>query len=656
MQVSELFKQSNTILLDGGMGTMLQAAGLQLGARPEELNITDPQLIEGIHAQYAAAGSRIINANTFGASAHKLAGSAYSLEEIIAAGIANCKRACAPHGALAALDVGPLGELLEPNGTLAFEDAVEEYARIVRAGAAAGADLIFFETFTDLYELKAALLAARENSSLPILASMSFEAGGRTFTGCTVESFGVTARGLGASAVGINCSLGPKEIFPMAKRLTEAVPGNFPVFVKPNAGLPRADGSGYDITPQLFEMCIRDRYHPIYEAMGGVPAIREVQFSIIQNRGCFGGCNFCAIQLHQGRRVTSRSADSIVAEAERMTHEPDFKGYIHDIGGPTANFRFPSCREQMLRGMCNGGKHCLAPTTCSHMIVDHSDYLKILRRVRELPGVKKVFIRSGIRFDYLMADPDDTFFKELVEYHVSGQLKVAPEHCAPNTLAYMGKPPIQTFNKFKDKFYELSKKAGKKQYLVPYLMSSHPGSTLKDAVYLAEYLYKNHMRPEQVQDFYPTPGTVSTCMFYTGLDPYTLKPVFVEKTPEGKALQRALLQYYEPRNAEKVVKALQLTHREDLIPLLVPAVGRRAVQRTARRAESAEVTIHNDGTYTVHPNQKGRSTGKNARAAAPAGRQPSPGARFAPNSAPGHKPKNNQQKENATWKTGKKKK
>ena len=254
MQVNELFKQSNTILLDGGMGTMLQAAGLKLGARPEELNITDPQLIEGIHAQYAAAGSRIINANTFGASAHKLAGSAYSLEEIIAAGIANCKRACAPYGALAALDVGPLGELLEPNGTLAFEDAVGEYARIVRAGAAAGADLIFFETFTDLYELKAALLAARENSSLPILASMSFEAGGRTFTGCTVESFGVTARGLGANAVGINCSLGPKEIFPMAKRLTEAVPGDFPVFVKPNAGLPRADGSGYDITPQLFAL------------------------------------------------------------------------------------------------------------------------------------------------------------------------------------------------------------------------------------------------------------------------------------------------------------------------------------------------------------------------------------------------------------------
>ena len=254
MQVNELFTQPNTILLDGGMGTMLQAAGLKLGARPEELNLTDPALIEGIHAQYAAAGSRIINANTFGASAHKLAGSAYTLEEVIAAGIANCKRACAPYGALAALDVGPLGELLEPNGTLAFEDAVAEFGRIVRAGAAAGADLIFFETFTDLYELKAALLAAKENSTLPILASMSFEAGGRTFTGCTVESFAATARGLGADAIGINCSLGPREIFPMAKRLAEAVPGSFPVFVKPNAGLPRADGSGYDITPQLYAM------------------------------------------------------------------------------------------------------------------------------------------------------------------------------------------------------------------------------------------------------------------------------------------------------------------------------------------------------------------------------------------------------------------
>ena len=254
MQANELFTQSHTILLDGGMGTMLQASGLKLGARPEELNIEDPALIERIHGMYAAAGSRIVNANTFGASAHKLADSQYTLEEIIMAGIRCCKRACAPYGALTALDVGPLGELLEPSGTLAFEDALNEYARIVRAGVAAGADLIFFETFTDLYELKAALLAAKENSTLPVLASMSFEAGGRAFTGCTVESFAVTARGLGADAVGINCSLGPKEIFPMAKRLTEALPGDFPVFVKPNAGLPRADGSGYDITPQLYAL------------------------------------------------------------------------------------------------------------------------------------------------------------------------------------------------------------------------------------------------------------------------------------------------------------------------------------------------------------------------------------------------------------------
>ena len=288
MQVNELFKQSNTILLDGGMGTMLQAAGLKLGARPEELNITDPALIEGIHAQYAAAGSRIVNANTFGASAHKLAGSAYTLEQIIAAGIANCKRACAPYGALTALDVGPLGELLEPSGTLAFEDAVAEYARIVKAGEAAGADLIFFETYTDLYELKAALLAAKENTHLPILASMSFEAGGRTFTGCTVESFAATARGLGADAVGINCSLGPKEIFPMAKRLAEAVPGNFPVFVKPNAGLPRADGSGYDITPQLFALQMKP-YRELHLFAAGGCCGTTPEFIKLLN-GTFAGC------------------------------------------------------------------------------------------------------------------------------------------------------------------------------------------------------------------------------------------------------------------------------------------------------------------------------------------------------------------------------
>lgn len=288
MQVNELFKQSNTILLDGGMGTMLQAAGLKLGARPEELNITDPALIEGIHGQYAAAGSCIVNANTFGASAHKLAGSAYTLEQVITAGIENCKRACAPYGALTALDVGPLGELLEPSGTLAFEDAVAEYARIVKAGEAAGADLIFFETYTDLYELKAALLAAKENTHLPILASMSFEAGGRTFTGCTVESFAATARGLGADAVGINCSLGPKEIFPMAKRLAEAVPGNFPVFVKPNAGLPRADGSGYDITPQLFALQMKP-YRELHLFAAGGCCGTTPEFIKLLN-GTFAGC------------------------------------------------------------------------------------------------------------------------------------------------------------------------------------------------------------------------------------------------------------------------------------------------------------------------------------------------------------------------------
>lgn len=330
------------------------------------------------------------------------------------------------------------------------------------------------------------------------------------------------------------------------------------------------------------------RYHPSYEALGGVPAIEEVEFSIIHNRGCYGGCNFCAITLHQGRRVTSRSVDSVVQEGELLTKQPGFKGYIHDVGGPTANFRLPSCGRQMTKGICQGGKKCLAPSPCPHLIVDHKEYLAMLRRLRALPGVKKVFIRSGIRYDYLIWDKDETFFRELVEHHVSGQLKVAPEHCAPNTLKYMGKPPVEVFNKFSKRFYELTKQAGKKQYLVPYLMSSHPGSTLKDAVILAEYLYRHNIRPEQVQDFYPTPGTVSTCMFYTGLDPYTLEPVFVEKTAEGKALQRALLQYYEPRNTEKVVKALHMTHREDLIPLLAPGYKPRAAAGPGRGQRASE--------------------------------------------------------------------
>ena len=318
MQVNELFKQSNTILLDGGMGTMLQAAGLKLGARPEELNITDPALIEGIHGQYAAAGSRIVNANTFGASAHKLAGSAYTLEQVITAGIENCKRACAPYGALTALDVGPLGELLEPSGTLAFEDAVAEYARIVKAGEAAGADLIFFETYTDLYELKAALLAAKENTHLPILANMSFEAGGRTFTGCTVESFAATARGLGADAVGINCSLGPKEIFPMAKRLAEAVPGNFPVFVKPNAGLPRADGSGYDITPQLFALQMKP-YRELHLFAAGGCCGTTPEFIKLLN-GTFAGCT-PGRPAHRMPSVLCTPVDAVIVDGITVVGE-----------------------------------------------------------------------------------------------------------------------------------------------------------------------------------------------------------------------------------------------------------------------------------------------------------------------------------------------
>ena len=288
MQASELFNQPNTILLDGGMGTMLQAAGMKLGTRPEDLNIENPELIRSIHAKYAAAGSRVVNANTFGASPHKLADSKYTLEEVITAGIANCKQAVAPYGAMVTLDVGPLGELLEPSGTLAFEDAVAEYGRIVRAGVAAGADILYFETFTDLYEMKAALLAAKENSTLPIMASMSFEANGRTFTGCTVESFAATARGLGANAVGINCSLGPKEIFPMAKRLAEAVPGDFPVFVKPNAGLPRADGSGYDITPQLYAMQMKPYRELHLFAAGGCCGTTPEFIKLLNS--VFAGC------------------------------------------------------------------------------------------------------------------------------------------------------------------------------------------------------------------------------------------------------------------------------------------------------------------------------------------------------------------------------
>lgn len=305
-------------------------------------------------------------------------------------------------------------------------------------------------------------------------------------------------------------------------------------------------------------------YHPSYEKLGGVPGIREVEFSITHNRGCFGACNFCSIAFHQGRYVTSRSKKSIVTEAEKLTRMPNFKGYIHDIGGPTANFRKPSCDYQLEHGLCKG-KKCLSPKPCANLKVDHSEYLDILRSVRSLPGVKKVFIRSGIRYDYLLEDRDDTFFRELVENHVSGQLKVAPEHCSASVLDKMGKPHIEAYIAFSKRYFQYTGEVNKEQYLVPYLMSSHPGSTLDDAIELALFLKKNHIRPEQVQDFYPTPGTISTCMFYTGLDPYTMEEVYVARSEHDKALQRALLQYYNPKNHRLVEEALKRAGRYDLI-------------------------------------------------------------------------------------------
>ncbi len=305
-------------------------------------------------------------------------------------------------------------------------------------------------------------------------------------------------------------------------------------------------------------------YHPSYEAAGGVPAIEEVRFSLVSCRGCFGGCSFCALTFHQGRIVQTRSHESILAEAQQMVWEPDFKGYIHDVGGPTANFRQPACKKQLTKGVCPT-QQCLFPKPCKNMIADHSDYLALLRKLRAIPGVKKVFIRSGIRFDYLLADQDDTFFKELVKYHVSGQLKVAPEHIADPVLEKMGKPPRAVYDKFLAKYKRLNEQCGLKQYVVPYLMSSHPGSTLKEAVALAEYLRDLGYMPEQVQDFYPTPSTLSTAMYYTGLDPRTMKPVYVPTNPHEKAMQRALIQYRNPKNYMLVHEALVKAGREDLI-------------------------------------------------------------------------------------------
>lgn len=315
---------------------------------------------------------------------------------------------------------------------------------------------------------------------------------------------------------------------------------------------------------KVYELPYERYYHPSYESLGGVPAIKEVEFSITHNRGCFGACNFCTIAYHQGRSITTRSEESIINEAKVLTQNPRFKGYIHDVGGPSANFRMPSCEHQLKNGMCKSRK-CLAPTPCKNLQVSHSEYLSILRKLRDLPKIKKVFIRSGIRFDYLIEDESDEFFEELVKYHVSGQLKVAPEHCSATVLDKMGKPHIDSYKRFSRKFYEITKRVDKEQYLVPYLMSSHPGSTLNDAIELALFLKREKIHPEQVQDFYPTPGSVSTCMYYSGIDPYTMKEVYTPKSSEDKAMQRALLQWFKPENRQMIEKALKIAHRTDLI-------------------------------------------------------------------------------------------
>ncbi|MEW9923231.1 YgiQ family radical SAM protein [Clostridium butyricum] len=315
---------------------------------------------------------------------------------------------------------------------------------------------------------------------------------------------------------------------------------------------------------KVYDLPYMKNYHPIYEKHGGIAAIEEVKFSTVSSRGCFGDCKFCAITLHQGRVVQSRSKESILKEIEGITQLPDFKGYIHDVGGPTANFRKPACDRQLAFGACKG-KECLSPSVCSNMDVDHTEYLDLLRSIRKVPGVKKAFVRSGLRYDYIMADKDDTFFKELVEHHVSGQLKVAPEHVSAQVLKYMGKPSGDTYDKFVSKFEKITKKIGKKQYIVPYLMSSHPGSTLECAIELAEYLRDINYHPEQVQDFYPTPGTPSTTIYYTGIDPITMKEVYVPKSKHEKAMQRALLQYRNPKYYNLVYEALVEAGRTDLI-------------------------------------------------------------------------------------------
>ena len=361
-----------------------------------------------------------------------------------------------------------------------------------------------------------------------------------------------------------------------AKRLAEPYDNFFVVQNPPQKPLTTAEMDA------VYDLPYMRAYHPSYEKAGGVPAIEEVKFSLVSNRGCFGACSFCALTFHQGRIVQTRSHESILREAEIMVKDRDFKGYIHDVGGPTANFRHPACEKQLSKGAC-GRRQCLYPTPCKNVNADHSDCVALLRKLRKLPGVKKVFVRSGIRFDYLLADKKDTFFRELVQYHISGQLKVAPEHVSDAVLARMGKPKNAVYNQFVEKYFALNRQYGMNQYLVPYLMSSHPGSTLKEAVELAEYIRDMGYNPEQVQDFYPTPSTLSTVMYCTGLDPRTMERVYVPTDPHEKAMQRALIQYRDPKNYALVREALVKAHREDLIGSGAKCLIRSAPPRPVRK-------------------------------------------------------------------------
>lgn len=368
----------------------------------------------------------------------------------------------------------------------------------------------------------------------------------------------------------------------------------------------------------VYDLPYRYTYHPSYEEKGGVPAITEIKFSLVSNRGCFGGCSFCALTFHQGRTVQIRSHASILKEAVRLTKEPDFKGYIHDVGGPTANFRHPSCEKQLSAGVCKK-KQCLFPSPCKNLNVDHRDYLELLRKLRSIEGVKKVFVRSGIRFDYLLADPDDTFFRELAEHHVSGQLKVAPEHISDAVLKRMGKPENAVYERFVKKYHKINGQLGKQQFLVPYFMSSHPGSTLKEAVELAEYLRDLGYMPEQVQDFYPTPSTKSTCMYYTGINPDTMQPIYVAKTKKEKTYQRALMQYRKKSNYDVIVEALKEAGRQDLIGFgeecLVKPTKEEAIAKARKENDSASnnKNQHRKKTIIINTQSKPKTKGAKRR-------------------------------------------